>query len=71
MKCNDCGFAARYMSPATLAKGSSVREPGEALCASCISKRNKMVRDLGLIPDRLDVIRSMRRPRTVRGMGVA
>lgn len=48
------------MTPATLNKGSSVREPGEALCAGCSSRRTKMVKEVMALPDTLDQIKAMR-----------
>jgi hypothetical protein len=60
VKCADCGYAADEMTPQTLAKGSSVREPGEPLCRSCTSTRITLVRSLDKIPRRLDQIRAKR-----------
>jgi len=58
--CSDCGFPTRYMTDAKLKKGSSIREPGEALCQSCSAKRAKMVRELDAIPNRLHLIKAKR-----------
>lgn len=60
MKCNDCGFPAREMSEAVLKKGSTVREPGEALCEGCSSRRVLMVRAVVKLPSTLADIRAKR-----------
>lgn len=57
--CSDCGNTVR-MSPTTLRRGSSVREPGEMLCQGCQSTRSRMVRELDTIPNRLDQIKAKR-----------
>lgn len=58
--CSDCGFPARHMTPRALAAGSTVREPGEALCEGCSSRRILMVRAVKAIPDRIADIRAKR-----------
>lgn len=58
--CADCGFPARFMTDAALRKGSKVREPGEALCAGCSSRRVLMVREVDRIPNNLTQIRALR-----------
>lgn len=60
MKCSDCGFPARQMSPTVLAKGSTVREPGEPLCEGCSSRRVIMVRQCVALPNSLADIRAKR-----------
>lgn len=59
MPCSDCGFPA-LMTPTTLKRGSSVREPGEMLCQSCLAHRNRLVRELDTIPDKIDQIKAKR-----------
>jgi hypothetical protein len=61
--CNDCGFPTTWMTDRAIRKGSSVREPGEAVCASCSSSRTKMVRELDALPNTLDQIKAMRMQR--------
>lgn len=61
--CSDCGYPNVNMTAATLAKGSSVRDPGEPVCQSCNSARVVMVRSLDKIPNSLDRIRDKRRVR--------
>jgi hypothetical protein len=61
--CTDCGSAVTHMGVVALARGSSVREPGEPVCASCSAHRTKMVRALDKIPDRLDQIKARRMAR--------
>lgn len=58
--CADCGFPVTNITEATVKRGSSVREPGEALCLSCTAKRSKMVRELDLIPNSLVLIKAKR-----------
>lgn len=58
--CNDCGFPAAFMTEKTLARGSAVREPGEALCSSCTSTRIVIMRSLDKIPNTLTEIRAQR-----------
>ena len=60
MKCSDCGYPTDRMKPETVAKGSSIREPGEALCGGCASRRIIMVRQLDALPTDLSVIRAKR-----------
>lgn len=59
-KCSDCGFPARKMSEAVRKKGGMVREPGEALCASCSSSRVLLMRMVDRLPNTLDLIKAMR-----------
>lgn len=61
MICADCGFPMKAITKATLNRGSSIREPGEALCPSCTSSRVRMVRELKQIPNSLADIRAKRR----------
>jgi hypothetical protein len=63
MRCTDCGFDNVNMTPSTLRKGSSVREPGEPVCASCGASRNKLVRELEQIPNDLALIKAKRQAR--------
>lgn len=58
-QCSDC-VAMVSMAPATIAKGSSVREPGEVLCMSCTATRIKLVREIDKIPSTLLEIRAKR-----------
>lgn len=58
--CSDCDCLVTNMGPDAIAKGSSVREPGEALCASCSAMRCKMVRELNALPNNLGQIRARR-----------
>lgn len=62
MICNDCGFPVSegYMSERALARGSSVREPGEPLCQNCNSSRVLLVRKLAALPSTLAGIKAMR-----------
>lgn len=60
MNCSDCGHKVTHISPEAMAKGSTVREPGEALCLSCSAHRTKMVRELVAMPDDLASIRALR-----------
>lgn len=58
--CNDCDFPSRDMTPSSLAKGSTVREPGEPLCEGCSSRRILMVREVTRLPNNLTEIRAKR-----------
>ena len=58
--CVDCKTATCEMTDHTLAKGSSVRDPGEALCMSCQSARVIMVRQVDALPKSLDQIKAKR-----------
>jgi DNA-directed RNA polymerase subunit RPC12/RpoP len=60
MKCADCDGAARQTSEKTINAGSKVREPGEALCAGCSSRRVLMVRAVDNLPNTLADIRAQR-----------
>lgn len=60
LTCNDCGYGARMMSDASLRKGSTVREPGEALCEGCSSRRVLMMRAVDALPNNLADIRARR-----------
>lgn len=60
LMCSDCGFPAREVTKAVLAQGSSVRDPGEALCGSCSSHRVKLVRQLDALPNNIHTIRAKR-----------
>lgn len=60
LTCNDCKIKQAEMGPEALAKGSSVREPGEALCGGCTSSRLMLVRRLKKVPDRLVDIQANR-----------
>lgn len=60
MTCADCGGAARQTSEKTIKAGSKVREPGEALCAGCSSRRVLMVRAVDKLPSNLADIRAKR-----------
>lgn len=60
MTCNDCGGPPRKMTEAALKRGSQVREPGEALCASCSSSRMLMMRAVDRIPKSLADIKAKR-----------
>lgn len=68
MKCSDCNISVDFTEK-TLRRGSSVREPGEALCVSCTSKRSLLVRSLQLIPNTLGEIQARVGPTTIRGIG--
>lgn len=57
--CSDCGHPVQ-MTAATLRRGSSVREPGEAVCPSCTAHRIRMVRELADIPSKIDQIAAKR-----------
>lgn len=59
-KCSDCGFAAMPITLSTLNKGSTVREPGEFLCAPCNSVRMRLVRQVMAMPADLGKIRASR-----------
>lgn len=61
--CSDCGFPVHGMKPETIKKGSSVREPGEALCLSDSAKRSRMVREVSEIPGKLELIQALRMTR--------
>lgn len=63
MICSDCSSTVHNIGPRALAKGSAIREPGEALCMSCTSTRNLMVRELAKIPKTLRLIQDKRRVR--------
>ena len=69
--CNDCGKKARHFSDTGLKRGSSVREPGEALCEGCSSRRCLMVRQLDALPDNLPAIRAQRMAPIGTGKGSA
>ena len=56
-KCSDCGATVRWQGSAAIERGSSVREPGEALCGSCSSARVQLVRQLDRVPDTIAGIR--------------
>jgi len=58
-KCSDCGIAVDVKDPSRLAKGSAIREPGEALCVSCRASRAKLLSDLDQIPNTLDQIQAI------------
>lgn len=60
LTCADCGCKFTTMSLATLAKGSSVREPGEAICQSCTSSRVMLVREVAKIPADITLIQAKR-----------
>lgn len=60
-RCSDCDCIVTWQGWEAIARGSSVREPGEPLCGSCSAKRSKMVRELNDIPDSLDQIRANKR----------
>lgn len=59
--CADCGCTTRLQGQRSINRGSSVRDPGEALCMSCTSKRTKMMRELDRLPSNLHDIRNMKR----------
>ena len=48
------------MNDKTLRDGSTVREPGEALCPGCSSTRVRLVAQLDALPDNLFDIRAKR-----------
>lgn len=58
--CADCGGPGREISEKLLAKGSTVREPGEMLCAGCSSSRTRLVRAVDALPMSLADIRAKR-----------
>ncbi len=58
-KCSDCGITVDVKDPSRLAKGSAIREPGEALCGSCRASRAKLLSDLDQIPNTLDQIQAI------------
>jgi DNA-directed RNA polymerase subunit RPC12/RpoP len=58
--CSDCGHKTDRMKPETIAKGSTIREPGEVLCGGCTSRRTIMVRQLEALPTDLSLIRAKR-----------
>lgn len=58
--CVDCKTATCEMTDRTRDRGSSVREPGEALCMSCQSARVILVRQVDALPRSLDLIRAKR-----------
>lgn len=60
MTCVDCGTKVSGVSEETIAKGSSVRDPGEVVCGSCSSSRVILLRKLDRLPDKLDQIRAKR-----------
>ena len=60
MNCVDCGFPTDHMKPETIAKGSTIREPGEVLCGGCSSRRIIMVRQLDALPSDLSQIKAKR-----------
>lgn len=60
MKCVDCGFDTGPITERTLRKGSSVRDPGEAVCPSCTSSRVILMRMVDKIPRTLAEIRAKR-----------
>jgi DNA-directed RNA polymerase subunit RPC12/RpoP len=60
MKCADCGGKPRPTSDKVLAEGSTVREPGEALCPGCSSRRVLMMRAVMALPNSLADIRAQR-----------
>lgn len=62
MKCSDCPAMVdeKMLGAKALAKGSSVREPGEALCSGCSSARIILVRKVAKIPDTIDQIKAKR-----------
>lgn len=65
IKCADCGFAVTGVSETTIARGSSVRDPGEAVCHSCSATRIRLLRDLDLLPDTLQQIKARRMDRSL------
>lgn len=60
MKCSDCGGTPRPTSEKVLAEGSKVREPGEALCPGCSSRRVLMMRAVMALPNNIADIRAQR-----------
>lgn len=61
LQCSDCPTdVTGYMTPTALAKGSSIREPGEPLCRGCTSRRIKMVREVDALPRTLADIKAKR-----------
>lgn len=58
--CADCGFPVSNLTPRTQAKGSAVREPGEAVCKSCTSTRVMLLRQLDRLPSNLPQIQAQR-----------
>lgn len=60
MTCADCGYPTDRMKPESVAKGSTIREPGEILCGGCSSRRTILVRKLDELPTDLSVIRARR-----------
>lgn len=60
MICTDCGFPMDSMNESTRLKGSAVREPGEAVCRSDMSRRNILVREVDKLPNTLAEIRLKR-----------
>jgi len=58
-QCSDCG-AKVLINPVTLRRGSSVREPDEALCLTHSAHRSKMVREVTRLPGTLDQIKALR-----------
>lgn len=60
MKCADCGGPPRPTSDKVLAEGSTVREPGEALCPGCSSRRVLMMRAVMALPGNIADIKAKR-----------
>lgn len=60
VKCSDCGGVPRPIKDSTLNEGSTVREPGERLCAGCSSHRMLMVRAVDKLPTSLADIKAQR-----------
>ena len=58
--CSDCQRESFWQQPSVIARGSSIREPGESLCRSCSATRSKLVRELDRMPSDIHTIRSMR-----------
>lgn len=63
--CADCGFEVTGVRPETIARGSSVRDPGEAVCHSCSATRIRLLRDVDLLPDSLQQIKARRMDRSL------
>ena len=58
--CVDCGGPSEWQSQQAIDKGSTIRDPGEAVCIPCTSRRNLLVRQLKTIPDSLALIKAKR-----------
>lgn len=63
MNCADCNtdVPEAVLGAGAIAKGNSVREPGEVLCPGCTSSRVMLVRKVMKMPTQLSMINDRKR----------